>query len=176
MDLAGAPAPAGCGDSRHSHRSRRPAWLDYLARQARSECRRCGDSGNGRRGTTNRSGDISRVALFGKLDSLAFKAMESAAAFCKLRGNPYVELRALDPSDPADACVRPASHRAGVRSRCDGTGAGSHGGTGSAAAWRERHHRSVCASRRCDRAGLGLDFAEIRRVAGSHRRICSSRC
>ena len=37
-------------------------------------------------------GDISRVALFAKLDSLAFKAMESAAAFCKLRGNPYVEL------------------------------------------------------------------------------------
>ncbi len=37
-------------------------------------------------------GDISRVALFGKLDPLAFKAMESAAAFCKLRGNPYVEL------------------------------------------------------------------------------------
>ena len=36
--------------------------------------------------------DISRVALFGKLDPLAFKAMESAAAFCKLRGNPYVEL------------------------------------------------------------------------------------
>ena len=37
-------------------------------------------------------GDISRVALFGKLDSLAFKAIESAAVFCKLRGNPYVEL------------------------------------------------------------------------------------
>ena len=36
--------------------------------------------------------DISRVALFSKLDPLAFKAMESAAAFCKLRGNPYVEL------------------------------------------------------------------------------------
>ena len=36
--------------------------------------------------------NISRVALFSKLDPLAFKAMESAAAFCKLRGNPYVEL------------------------------------------------------------------------------------
>jgi type VI secretion system protein VasG len=37
-------------------------------------------------------GDISRVSLFGKLDPLAFKAVESAATFCKLRGNPYVEL------------------------------------------------------------------------------------
>jgi type VI secretion system protein VasG len=36
--------------------------------------------------------DISRVALFGKLDRLGYKAIESATVFCKLRGNPYVEL------------------------------------------------------------------------------------
>ncbi|MEA3154865.1 MAG: type secretion system protein VasG, partial [Betaproteobacteria bacterium] len=36
--------------------------------------------------------EISRVALFGKLNSLAYKAVEGAAVFCKLRGNPYVEL------------------------------------------------------------------------------------
>ena len=36
--------------------------------------------------------DISRAALFGKLNSLAYKALESATVFCKLRGNPYVEL------------------------------------------------------------------------------------
>jgi type VI secretion system protein VasG len=30
--------------------------------------------------------------LFGKLDSLAYKAIESASVFCKLRGNPYIEL------------------------------------------------------------------------------------
>jgi type VI secretion system protein VasG len=36
--------------------------------------------------------DISRTALFGKLDSLAYKAVEGATVFCKLRGNPYVEL------------------------------------------------------------------------------------
>ncbi|MEN3353664.1 MAG: type secretion system protein VasG, partial [Betaproteobacteria bacterium] len=36
--------------------------------------------------------EISRVALFGKLNSLAYKAIEGAAVFCKLRGNPYVEL------------------------------------------------------------------------------------
>jgi type VI secretion system protein VasG len=37
-------------------------------------------------------GDISRVALFGKLNSLGYKAIESATVLCKLRGNPYVEL------------------------------------------------------------------------------------
>jgi type VI secretion system protein VasG len=37
-------------------------------------------------------GDISRVALFGKLNTLAYKAIEGATVFCKLRGNPYVEL------------------------------------------------------------------------------------
>ncbi len=36
--------------------------------------------------------DISRTSLFGKLNSLAYKAIESATTFCKLRGNPYVEL------------------------------------------------------------------------------------
>ena len=34
----------------------------------------------------------SRSALFGKLNSLAYKAIEGATVFCKLRGNPYVEL------------------------------------------------------------------------------------
>lgn len=36
--------------------------------------------------------DISRVALFGKLNSVCYKAIESATVFCKMRGNPYVEL------------------------------------------------------------------------------------
>jgi type VI secretion system protein VasG len=36
--------------------------------------------------------EISRVTLFGKLDPLAYKAIEGATVFCKLRGNPYVEL------------------------------------------------------------------------------------
>ena len=34
----------------------------------------------------------SRAALFGKLNALAYKAIESATVFCKMRGNPYVEL------------------------------------------------------------------------------------
>ncbi len=36
--------------------------------------------------------DISRVALFGKLNSVCYKGIEGATVFCKLRGNPYVEL------------------------------------------------------------------------------------
>ena len=36
--------------------------------------------------------EISRGALFGKLNKLAFRCIESATVFCKLRGNPYVEL------------------------------------------------------------------------------------
>ena len=36
--------------------------------------------------------EISRTALFGKLNPLAYKAIESATVFCKIRGNPYVEL------------------------------------------------------------------------------------
>src|SRR5499426_4056195 len=36
--------------------------------------------------------EISRSSLFGKLNSIAYKAIEGATVFCKLRGNPYVEL------------------------------------------------------------------------------------
>ncbi|CAD6553795.1 type VI secretion system ATPase TssH [Paraburkholderia metrosideri] len=35
---------------------------------------------------------ISRQALFGKLGATLYRSVESATAFCKLRGNPYVEL------------------------------------------------------------------------------------
>jgi type VI secretion system protein VasG len=37
--------------------------------------------------------DISRAATFGKLNPIAFKALEGATTFCKLRGNPFVELQ-----------------------------------------------------------------------------------
>jgi type VI secretion system protein VasG len=36
--------------------------------------------------------EIARASLFGKLNGLGYKAIESATVFCKLRGNPYVEL------------------------------------------------------------------------------------
>ncbi|NMK49748.1 type VI secretion system ATPase TssH [Achromobacter sp. Bel] len=36
--------------------------------------------------------DIGRIELFGKLNPVLYQALEGATAFCKLRGNPYVEL------------------------------------------------------------------------------------
>ena len=39
--------------------------------------------------------EISRGALFGKLNALGYKSMDSATVFCKMRGNPYVELEHL---------------------------------------------------------------------------------
>ncbi|SFO46479.1 type VI secretion system ATPase TssH [Sphingomonas sp. OK281] len=36
--------------------------------------------------------EISRTALFGRLDTATRKAIETATSFCKMRGNPYVEL------------------------------------------------------------------------------------
>ena len=36
--------------------------------------------------------EISRVALFGKLNTVCYKGIEGATVFCKMRGNPYVEL------------------------------------------------------------------------------------
>src|SRR5688500_9974273 len=36
--------------------------------------------------------EIGRASLFGKLNGLAYKAIEGATVYCKLRGNPYVEL------------------------------------------------------------------------------------
>ena len=37
--------------------------------------------------------EISRTALFGKLNPLAYKAIEGATVLCKMRGNPHVELQ-----------------------------------------------------------------------------------
>src|SRR5437868_4170231 len=36
--------------------------------------------------------EIRREALFGKLNPVAYQTIESAVTFCKLRGNPQVEL------------------------------------------------------------------------------------
>ncbi len=36
--------------------------------------------------------EIRRSVLYGKLNSVGYKALESATIFCKMRGNPYVEL------------------------------------------------------------------------------------
>ena len=36
--------------------------------------------------------EISRSALFGRLNPAGLKSIETATGFCKMRGNPYVEL------------------------------------------------------------------------------------
>ena len=36
--------------------------------------------------------EINRASLFGKLNPVGYRAIEGATVFCKLRGNPYVEL------------------------------------------------------------------------------------
>jgi len=36
--------------------------------------------------------EIERAALFGKLNQVGYKSIEAATVFCKMRGNPYVEL------------------------------------------------------------------------------------
>jgi type VI secretion system protein VasG len=36
--------------------------------------------------------EINRTSLFGKLNTIGYEAIEGATIFCKLRGNPYVEL------------------------------------------------------------------------------------
>ena len=36
--------------------------------------------------------EIQRSTLFGKLNPVGYKSIEAATVFCKMRGNPYVEL------------------------------------------------------------------------------------
>ena len=66
--------------------------LDALAYETRNSRRTDAEP---KRETTileTRMPEISRVALFGKLNPIGYKAIESATVFCKMRGNPYVEL------------------------------------------------------------------------------------
>ena len=61
--------------------------------------------------------EISRAALFGKLNPLAYKAIEGATVFCKLRGNPYVELVHWLHQILQTPGFRPAPHRPAFRAR-----------------------------------------------------------
>src|SRR5262249_49870233 len=96
-------APVGCSpDSAEGPGAAavtRTQWtigLDHMARHSpgRHTCRRSvlrhGSLRRPARSST--MSDINTAALFGKLNSLAYKAIEGASVFCKLRGNPYVEL------------------------------------------------------------------------------------
>ena len=113
--------------------------------------------------------EISRTALFGKLNPVAYKAIEGATVFCKLRGNPYVELQhwlyQILNSQDSDL------HRIVKHYGLDASQSGPrpHRLAGPAAA--RRHARSpICrAGSRGGRARLGLRLADVRRHAGAHR-------
>src|SRR6478735_9317473 len=90
----GSSAARGCRGRPGSAARPREDWKTWCSIRSRRRTRpRC----NGRRNPTCKTGadhmsEISRMALFGKLNTLAYKAIESATVFCKMRGNPYVEL------------------------------------------------------------------------------------
>src|SRR5262249_41874203 len=98
---AGARARRGAG---HPAGPGRAPWMDDLARRAPCvDRRRRPHAGPRTHGVTdpapcgrlaerNDMAEISRASLFGKLNPLMYKAVEGAVAFCKLRGNPRVEL------------------------------------------------------------------------------------
>ena len=113
--------------------------------------------------------EISRVALFGKLNPLVYKTIEGATVFCKLRGNPYVELvhwmtQLLENND-SDV----HAHRAPLRARRRGAGARRHRRARPPAARLDRALRFLRAHPRRDRARLGLRLAAVRRRRGAQR-------
>ncbi len=87
--------------------------------------------------------DISRVALFGKLNAVGYQAIESATVFCKLRGNPYVELEHWLAADAAAAGLRPAPRDPPCRARPVGRRERPHRRARPAAARRHVDFRSV---------------------------------
>ena len=115
--------------------------------------------------------EISRVALFGKLNPLAYKAIEGATVFCKLRGNPYVELvhwlaQLLQTQDSDLHRVDPA-----LRARHLGAVAQGHDGRARPpAARRDRDLRLLArTSRTRSSARWVYALAAVRRGAGAHR-------
>ena len=113
-------------------------------------------------------GEISRVALFGKLNSLAYKAMEGATVFCKLRGNPVRRAGTLAATDPADSGLRSASHRQAFRDRritaCERPDRALDRLPRGATSISDLSH----ACGKCGRARLGLWLADVRRDARAH--------
>src|SRR5215470_952546 len=85
--MAAWVGPPGSADPVRQSRRRTWCWTRKQCSRARAQLPL-----PGRKDGEEPMSEISRVALFGKLNPLAYKAIESATVFCKLRGNPYVEL------------------------------------------------------------------------------------
>ena len=113
--------------------------------------------------------EINRSTLFGKLNSLAYKAIEGATVFCKLRGNPYVELVHWIQQILQTPGLRPAPHRQALRAGFVAAGEGHHRGPGPAAARRHVDLGFFFARGERRRARLGLRHADVRRVERAHR-------
>ena len=105
--------------------------------------------------------EISRAALFGKLNKFAYRAIDSATVFCKLRGNPNVELahwihQMLQPQDSdLHRILRQYACDPGAHRRRDHRGA-------RAPAARRHRGRPVVERRRGGGTRLGLRHADVR--------------
>ena len=80
--------------------------------------------------------EISRLALFGKLNTPGYTAIEAATVFCKLRGNPYVELVHWFHQVLQLPGLRPSPHHQAVPAGALAAGEGHHRGARSAASGR----------------------------------------
>jgi type VI secretion system protein VasG len=76
-------------------RARPTSWsiLRRIRPNVRYGSGRAGEQGRQRHSGEVIVSEISRSTLFGKLGPVPYKAIESATLFCKMRGNPYVELQ-----------------------------------------------------------------------------------
>ncbi len=120
--------------------------------------------------------EIKRAILFGKLNPIAYKAVESATIFCKMRGNPYVELvhwlfQLLQPADSDLHRILEA-----LRSQLVSAGHRSHGSAGQTAARSDLDFRLLAAPGRSGRAWLGLWIAPCLEIIVSAPVTWWSRC
>src|SRR5690606_38654784 len=69
-----------------------PGWADAAGTWTTPATCSCGRPRAHDTEETQAMAEITRNALFGKLNPTTDRAIESATVFCKLRGNPYVEL------------------------------------------------------------------------------------
>ena len=115
--------------------------------------------------------EISRSTLFGKLGPLPYKAIESATLFCKMRGNPYVELQHWLHQllqTPDSDLLRILKH---FRGRLGAPGQRPDRVARSFAARGLGRLRSIDAGRRLRRARLGLRLAHVRRERSAQRSL-----
>ena len=113
--------------------------------------------------------EIKRAILFGKLNPIAYKAVESATIFCKMRGNPYVELVhwIFQLLQLADSDLHRILKHFAVNSLS--AGHRSHGSAGQTAARSDLDHRLLTAPGRGGRTWLGLWLAPVWGKSCPHR-------